>query len=197
MAAPRNDDVKTKILDATEALLKEKSLSDISLAEIADIADISKGTLYYYYKSKTDIYFDVTSRYFDQQWQDLINWTDNKEKDTSIHRLVMYVVDRNFRSSGTRLHLINAASENNEELRKKVVELYNAFEDLITQKIAERTSLVDAKYLADLILLACDGLIIQASIDNRSFDADAFVLKTVEYMKKLELFDPKAAESDQ
>jgi len=158
---------------------------------------VSKGTLYYYYKSKTDIYFDVTSRYFDQQWQDLINWTDNKEKDTSIHRLVMYVVDRNFRSSGTRLHLINAASENNEELRKKVVELYNAFENLITQKIAERTSLVDAKYLADLILLACDGLIIQASIDNRSFDADAFVLKTVEYMKKLELFDPKAAESDQ
>ena len=62
MAAPRKDNVKEKILDATEALLKSKSLSDITLSEIAASAGVSKGTLYYHYKNKTDILFDITNR---------------------------------------------------------------------------------------------------------------------------------------
>ena len=80
MAAPRNDNVKEKILNATESLLQKKDLSDITLAEIATETGISKGTLYYYYKNKTDIYMDITSRYLDQQWEDFIAWTENKEK---------------------------------------------------------------------------------------------------------------------
>jgi AcrR family transcriptional regulator len=52
MAAPRKDNVKGKILDAAEALLQTKNLSDISLAEIAALAGVSKGTLYYHYKTR-------------------------------------------------------------------------------------------------------------------------------------------------
>ena len=48
MAAPRNDNVKEKILNATETLLQKKDLSDITLSEIAIETGISKGTLYYY-----------------------------------------------------------------------------------------------------------------------------------------------------
>ena len=60
MAAPRKDNVKELILNATEELLEHKKLSDISLAEIAREAGISKGTLYYHYKNKNDILFDIT-----------------------------------------------------------------------------------------------------------------------------------------
>ena len=58
MAAPRNDNVKEKILDAATGLLDTQTFADISLAEIAAAAGVSKGTLYYYYKNKTDILFD-------------------------------------------------------------------------------------------------------------------------------------------
>ena len=75
MAAPRKDNVKELILNATEELLEHKKLSDISLAEIAREAGISKGTLYYHYKNKNDILFDITDKYLDQQYQDLITWT--------------------------------------------------------------------------------------------------------------------------
>ena len=61
MAAPRNDNVKEKILDAATGLLDTQTFADILLAEIAAAAGVSKGTLYYYYKNKTDILFDLTN----------------------------------------------------------------------------------------------------------------------------------------
>ena len=55
MASPRNDNVKELILSATESLMESQKLSVISLAKIACAAGISKGTLYYYYKTKNSI----------------------------------------------------------------------------------------------------------------------------------------------
>ena len=185
MAAPRKDNVKEKILDATEALLKSKSLSDITLSEIAASAGVSKGTLYYHYKNKTDILFDLTDRYLAQQWDELISWTENREKDTSINRLVKYVLERNVESAGIRLHLLNAAMLGDEPLREKLIARYGEFEKLIAEKIAERTSAVEADYLTRLILLASDGLIVQEAIKNEDFRPEDFIARSADYIKKL------------
>ena len=42
MAAPRNDNVKEKILDAATGLLDTQTFADISLAEIAENYGISR-----------------------------------------------------------------------------------------------------------------------------------------------------------
>ena len=185
MAAPRKDNVREKILNAAEELLQTKSLSDIALAEIAALAGISKGTLYYHYKNKTDILFDITDRYLSTQWDELISWTENREKDTSIPRLVKYVVERNVASAGIRLHLLNAAMLGDDETRQKLIARYGEFEKLISEKIAERTSAVPADYLTWLILLASDGLIVQQAIKNDNFDPAEFIRQSSEYMKVL------------
>lgn len=186
MAAPRKDNVKTIILDTTEKLLTSKSLSDISLAEIATAAGISKGTLYYYYKNKTDILFDITDKYLDEQWNDFIKWTDNKEKDTSIHRLVKYVIERNTVSAGIRVHLLNAAMLGDEVMRQKLLTRYKEFGKLISQKIAERTDIVPPEYFTWLILLASDGIIIQEALNNNGFDISSFINQSADYIKLLE-----------
>ena len=183
MAAPRKDNVKERILEATAGLLEHKTLSDISLAEIAAASGVSKGTLYYHYKTKTEILFDITDRYLDQQWDELIAWTENKEKDTSVPRLVKYVVERNTASAGMRLHLIHAAMLGDEVLREKLLERYRAFETLIAEKIAERTDAVQADYLTWLILLASDGLIVQEALRNTDFDSDAFLRQSTAYLR--------------
>ena len=92
MAAPRKDNVKELILYAAEELLLTKKLSDISLAEIAACAGISKGTLYYHYKNKNEILFDITDKYLNEQYRDLIAWTEDAAKDTSLHRLLLYLM---------------------------------------------------------------------------------------------------------
>ena len=57
MAAQRPENINEIILDTAEELLKVNSFSEVTLAKIAEKANISKGTLYYYYKSKNEILF--------------------------------------------------------------------------------------------------------------------------------------------
>ena len=109
MAAPRKDNIKEKIQKTTCELLQSKSIADISLADIAAAAGISKGTLYYHYKTKNEVFLDITQHFLDEQWEDLIRWTENKEKDTSLNRLVRYVAERDIASAGLRLQLLAEA----------------------------------------------------------------------------------------
>ncbi|WP_035292244.1 MULTISPECIES: TetR/AcrR family transcriptional regulator [Clostridiaceae] len=185
MAAPRKDNVKNLILDATEKLLETKKLSEISLAEIAKNAGISKGTLYYHYKSKNDILFDITDKYLKEQWNDLIAWTENPEKDTSLDRLVKYVLERDISSVGMRLHFFYDAMLGNEEIRIKLMQRYAEFAAIITEKIRERTDKIPAEYLTWLILLASDGLFIHKTLKNTSLDVDKFIAESSQFIKVL------------
>ena len=112
MAAPRNENLRDKILDAAVRLLREQP--DISLAEVAAAAGVSKGTLYYHYKSKAELYLDIGERYWAKLSDDLLAWVDNPEKDTSIPRLVRYTISYGvFDESGpVRLHLFADALSN-------------------------------------------------------------------------------------
>lgn len=135
MAAPRtNDDVQRLILDAAEHLLTQKSLKEITLAEIAEDADVAKGTVYYYYKNKEDILFAVFDRYLADQWNQLNEWTSNTAKDTRLPRLIKYVLARDTDNTGLRLHFIFEAADGNEVLRQKLLARYLKFEKEIAKK---------------------------------------------------------------
>lgn len=185
MAAPRKDNVKDIILDTTEFLLINDTIDNISLANIATSAGISKGTLYYHYKAKEDILLDITDRYLEQQWNDFIKWTENKEKDTSIHRLVKYVIERAILETGPRMHLIYNACVGNKELQDKLIERYNKFQKIISAKVAERIQGIDPEYIAWLVMLISDGIVIQSEIGNSSFKTDSFIKDTEKYVKQL------------
>lgn len=186
MAAPRKDNVKELIIDSTEALLKSKKMSDISLAEIAEHAGISKGTLYYHYKTKNDILFDITDKYLDEQYQDLIDWTEDVSKDTSIHRLVKYVLERDISTAGMRLHFFYDAMLGNEVIREKLLKRYAEFETIISEKISVRTDKIPSDYFAWLILLLSDGLFIHQMLGNRNLDISDFIRQTAKYLKDQE-----------
>lgn len=190
MAAPRKENIRQLILDATCELLKTQALADISLAEIAKAAGISKGTLYYHYKTKGEIFFDITDRYLDEQWEDLIRWTENKDKDTSLNRLVKYVVERNIASAGLRMHLLSEAQLGDEILRQRLITRYEEFQALISQKIAERTG-IPADFLTWLVLLLSDGLIVQEAIKSDALDREAFLTQGVRVLRVLDRAYPK------
>ena len=186
MAAPRKDDVKAAILSGTEALLEENSFSDITLAQIAQRAGISKGTLYYYYRSKNDIVFDITDKYLDEQWRDLEAWTQNPDKDTSLHRLVRYLIERNISTPAIRMQLLIDALSGNEEIRGKLLKRYADFEKLIAKKISERTDAVPPEYFSRIILLVSDGLFLHKMLNNSDFDTETIIEQTADYIKALE-----------
>lgn len=185
MAAPRNENIKSIIIEAAQRLLEVKPLSDISLAEIAREAGVSKGTLYYYYKAKDEILFDITDMYLDRQWREFIEWTDNPEKDTSLHRLVRYVIERNVSTPSMRIHLMVDAMTGNSEVREKLVKRYSEFQKLIADKISERTDKVPAEFFSWLILLTSDGIFLQKLLDNPDFDIDAFIEEITRHIKPM------------
>lgn len=183
MAAPRKDNVKELIIDAAETLLAAKKLSDISLAEIAATAGISKGTLYYHYKTKNDILLDLTDKYLDEQYNDLIVWTEDASKDTSLHRLVKYILERDISTAGMRLHLFYDAMLGNEKIRNRLLDRYREFAAVISEKIGERTDKLPADYCAWLLLLLSDGLFIHQTLGNRQLDTADFISQTENYIK--------------
>ena len=184
MAAPRKDDVKAAVLNAAQVLLETGTWGDISLADIAKESGVSKGTLYYHYKAKGEILFDLADRYLSEQWDDFVRWTENKEKDTSLQRLVKYVVERDVASAGLRMHLLCEAQAGDEALREKLVRRYGEFQRLISEKIAQRTDL-SADFLTWLLLLVSDGIIVQEAIQNSAFDTQTFISQGTRYLGKI------------
>ena len=191
MAAPRKENVKDIIMNATEELLRKNSLADISLASIAKAAGISKGTLYYHYKVKEDILLDITDRYLDEQWNDLIKWNEDKGKDTSLHRLIKYVIERNINISGPRIHLLYNACIGNEEISEMILDRYKKFQRIISKKIAERIGDENADYIAWVCLLISDGLIVQEGLKNKELDIDEFIRKTDSFVKGMQKTEAK------
>ncbi len=56
---------RDEIVRAATAVFFEKGLPNATMDEIAEAAELSKGTLYLYFKSKEDLYLAVTSDGFD------------------------------------------------------------------------------------------------------------------------------------
>lgn len=53
---------KEEIVDAAQKVFFEKGLHVATVDEIAEAAELSKGTIYVYYKSKEDLYLAVVMR---------------------------------------------------------------------------------------------------------------------------------------
>ena len=177
MAAPKNDNVKQQILDAAVVLFQEKH--DVSLAEIAKAANVSKGTLFYHYRSKAEIYLDLGERYWNRLSDDLLTWVDNREKDTSLPRLARYTFIRGaFDESGQlRLRLIVESISGEEEslIRPKLNEQYTHFKNILKSRILERAPGADGEQLAWLLLTLVDGLVVQSTMQNEGMDVNAFI----------------------
>lgn len=184
MAAPRKDNVRQLIIDSAEELLTQKPFSEISLSQLAAKAGISKGTLYYHFKNKNELLFAITDRYLDAQWQELCEWTDNVNKDTSLHRLVKYILERDVSGVKLRLPLFYDAMLGNEEIRTHLIKRYQSFAALIAEKIGDRTDKVSGEYFAWLLLLLSDGLSIHQTIENHHLDTDRFIAQTAFYIEK-------------
>jgi TetR/AcrR family transcriptional regulator len=81
---------REEILDAAQRVFFEKGLSAATVDEIAQTAELSKGTLYLYYKSKEDLYLAVMMR-GTQVLFDML--TDVAKKEASVPETLMRFAD--------------------------------------------------------------------------------------------------------
>ena len=182
MAAPRNEDIKGKILESAASLLQERSFNDISISDIAKAAGITKGSVYYYYNCKEDILYDIADGYLQLLYDDLMVWLSDKRKDTSLIRLLKYSFQRGVSDPGKslRLHLTVEAISGNERLREKLINRYRQFHSVLAEKLRERMPGEDCDYYAWLVIVTIDGLMIQSLLQDPEIDIDRFIGKMVD-----------------
>ena len=185
MAAPHNDNIREKVLEAASMLLAERSFGDISLAEIAKKAGVSKGSVYYYYKTKELLLYDIADAHIAQMYEDLQKWVSDESKDTSLPRLIKYVIEYGVRGSGRnlRLNLTVDAVNGDETIREKLMARYKLFCDEIGALIFERmpnslaekyTKKQQEEFLGLLMIILIDGMMIQSLLGNSDIDEGRF-----------------------
>lgn len=177
MAAPHNNNIKGKILESATRLLQEKSFQEITLSQISKEAGVTKGSIYYYYKTKDDILYDIADGYLEVLYHDLMVWIEDENKDTSFPRLIRYALKRGVDDPGKnlRIHLTVDAIAGNATIREKLLKKYDSFREIFAEKVSERKEGADGQYYAWLILTVVDGLLIQTLLGNPNLDADKFI----------------------
>jgi TetR/AcrR family transcriptional regulator len=87
---------KEEILDAAQKVFFEKGLTAATMDEIAESAELSKGTLYLYYSSKEDLYLAVMMRGMQILFEMINKITNSKKKLVDVLLDIIHVYKKFF-----------------------------------------------------------------------------------------------------
>ena len=88
------EDTKTKILNSAFQLFSKNNYHAVSMTEIANGADISKGTLYWYFDSKEELFRDIAingMEYFYKLFEEIAE--KDSRSDQKIRELIKSVLE--------------------------------------------------------------------------------------------------------
>ncbi len=160
---------KEKIIEAATELIIKKGPRKTSLANIAESVNISKGTLYYYYKTKSELIYDVTERHMDNITHEILKKMKLIKKGTS-PQLILEMVFETVLEAQTRtqlhIYLLHEAITNNKSLKKRFQDTYQKWKFLFLRGLGD--VLPDRKRtqtIAELILTCIDGTMIQTMLE--------------------------------
>jgi AcrR family transcriptional regulator len=159
---------RQKIIDAAAELIIDKGPRNTSLAAIADKVKISKGTLYYYYRTKSELIYDVTERHMDKITHEILKKLQLIKKGTAPRKILEMVFDTVLEAqTRTQLHiyLLHEAITNNKFLKDRFRETYQKWKFLFLRGLGD--VLPDksrTQTIAELILTCIDGTMIQTML---------------------------------
>ncbi len=165
-----NKDGKTKIIEAAQRLIARQGVEKTSMREIAEEAGITTGAIYYYYKSKEELLYDVMDYSTAVTAEIMKMRTQPQAQPDEVLNEIARRVARQLTHSGhwnLRFYLALPAAQGDEALRARFVQNYAAQ----TQRTAElfnfvfrtQANPVDT-FLAVLMVAAMDGINFQQFI---------------------------------
>lgn len=87
MILSKDEIIKSEILNAAEVLFRRYGLKKTTMEEIASVMGKGKSTLYYYYKSKEEIFYEVILKQLFRNFERLnrvVNEVENAEKKLAL-----------------------------------------------------------------------------------------------------------------
>ena len=156
------DDNKQKLIKATDALLKDRSISSITTKEITKAAGVSVGVFYNYFSSKEDVFKELIKTFFNyslKQMEVLRKEVTGKNirSEIKFKEFLINGIDNNWEN-----HFLNSdillLSRKDEELKKlmiyfnqKMVSIVVEILIVINPELKENPPLLEAKMIMNLI----------------------------------------------
>ena len=156
------DDNKQKLIKATDALLKDRSISSITTKEITKAAGVSVGVFYNYFSSKEDVFKELIKTFFNyslKQMEVLRKEVTGKNirSEIKFKEFLINGIDNNWEN-----HFLNSdillLSRKDEEFKKlmiyfnqKMVSIVVEILTVINPELKENLPLLEAKMIVNLI----------------------------------------------
>ena len=156
------DDNKQKLIKATDALLKDRSISSITTKEITKAAGVSVGVFYNYFSSKEDVFKELIKTFFNyslKQMEVLRKEVTGKNirSEIKFKEFLINGIDNNWEN-----HFLNSdillLSRKDEEFNKlmiyfnqKMVSIVVEILIVINPELKENPPLLEAKMIMNLI----------------------------------------------
>jgi len=177
----KSDIARAEIINAARKVLSQIGVNNMTLQTVADAASISKGALYYYYKSKDDILYDIMAQ-DNAHSREFAGKLIEKNHDLDVENLkkevTKGVLNRFLQLDKNKLNLYlqGEALQGNSELQKRYNEKYHEWInniDGILSRIYEVESTDITRTLSTIALAAIEGICIQkALMDNIEGDEE-------------------------
>ena len=191
MAKRMKIDMRNEILKSVESLISVSGVNSISLKDIAKTCNISKGTLYYYYKTKDEIIFDVIVKHVQELHTEYLDWIERHQHDLTIERflsVILYKGVKLFNRAKLHIFLVNECIKGNDVLRNKFNELWNKWHKILQVGIKKAfKNEQESEDIAYLLMLIIDGLAIQEVLQNQIISEE----RIITLMKKIGECDVK------
>lgn len=168
-------------------MIGEKGVDKTSLAQIARVSGLSKGTLYYYYASKNELIFDIADQHMEQITTALFSMID-QNADLSWERLLTVFFETLLASetrSRLHLYLVREAISGNESIKTRFQKTYAQWFDLVSQaqnRMPGPKSQVPVK--SKFLVALVDGFILQGLLEadkSRVSEIVPLMLKVIEH----------------
>ena len=163
---------RTQILDAAVACFARKGYYETTMDDIVREANLSKGTLYWHFKSKLDLFRSLTELWFAEIMESVRQQADPEANSAARLRMI---VDAAKNSAASKPELVRALLEfytlalRDAELKKWLREAYvsdsKMMRDLIEEGIARgEFRAVDPAAVARLTMAALDGALLHREL---------------------------------
>ncbi|MDA3938577.1 MAG: TetR/AcrR family transcriptional regulator [Spirochaetia bacterium] len=163
-----NIDNKQRIIDTATKLFIKHGAHNTSLADIAIDLGISKGTLYYYYSSKSDLIFDVTDIYMKRLSSKLLNWIkghDSRKQPAEIISVVFKTMFKTTSRGKLHIYLIYEAITHNDALKTRIKLAYSKWQEMLEEGLGKILSdKKDPAIIAEIILTMITGGVVHSAL---------------------------------
>ncbi|MGF7059631.1 TetR/AcrR family transcriptional regulator [Brassicibacter mesophilus] len=176
---------KGRIIEEASKIIMNKGVENTSLSDIAKNVGISKGTLYYYYNSKSDLISDITEKHLNRISSEMLELAENMSESMSAKdmlNLLFHKIINDETRDRLHLYLIQDALTSNSELKEKFKKDYADWREKINEGLTKvlKEKMESYETLSLIVLSILDGLIIQNLLGVENIDVNeitSFLIK--------------------